>query len=434
VKFQAVRFRTGISFAIRVGYAGLAYLVVLLLARWMSAVEYGWYAIGISVATIGIQVVGLGQPTAVLRFWPAHMARDEPALAWGALRQATLLTLAGATVGSVLVFLGGLVLNRLASGVRLPVIAAIAGLLFVMTLAEFAASALRAVGSVIAALLPRDILWRIAIIAAGAAYAFLRRPLTSAAALNWSTITLLALVAWQAWELRRRIPPAIRALTPQYNHTDWRIAGFGFWAVAAANALIVWIDPVIVGTFVKSADAGHFFAASRTASLLGLVLISVNIVTSPLVSAHHHRGETASIQALCRSVAPGLLIFTTVGFLVLFVFAGPIMGYFGGNFASLAWVLRILAFGSAINTLFGPTGQVMLMTGSERLYLAVLLVTIAFKIPLEIVALRFAGLPGAAMVSAGAQVAWNLAPWVYLVRKMGIDTSVASLLRRPAPG
>ena len=80
------------SLFIKVATAGLTYGMYVLLSRVMVVTEYGYFAFGLSLATILAIGANFGQQTAILCYWPEAMVAITVSL------PSTKLSLSGVTV------------------------------------------------------------------------------------------------------------------------------------------------------------------------------------------------------------------------------------------------------------------------------------------------------------------------------------------------
>ena len=67
-----------VSLVIKVATAGLTYGMYVILSRSMGLAEYGYFAFGLSLATILSIGANYGQQTAILRYWPEAMVVGRP--------------------------------------------------------------------------------------------------------------------------------------------------------------------------------------------------------------------------------------------------------------------------------------------------------------------------------------------------------------------
>ena len=70
--------RSLVSLLIKVATAGLTYAMYVVLSRTMGAEEYGYFAFGLSLATVLAIGASMGQQTAILRYWPEDQVAGRP--------------------------------------------------------------------------------------------------------------------------------------------------------------------------------------------------------------------------------------------------------------------------------------------------------------------------------------------------------------------
>ena len=94
-----------VSLVIKVATAGLTYGMYVILSRLMGVTEYGYFAFGLSLATILAIGANYGQQTAILRYWPEEMVAGRPQEALEALRSGGAVTIM-AGLGITVLLLG----------------------------------------------------------------------------------------------------------------------------------------------------------------------------------------------------------------------------------------------------------------------------------------------------------------------------------------
>src|SRR5882724_8384505 len=86
------------SLLIKVATAGLTYAMYVILSRTMGAAEYGYFAFGLSLATILAIGANFGQQTAILRYWPEAMVAGRADKARAALHAGGAITIVASTI------------------------------------------------------------------------------------------------------------------------------------------------------------------------------------------------------------------------------------------------------------------------------------------------------------------------------------------------
>jgi O-antigen/teichoic acid export membrane protein len=428
--------RTGLSkslasLLIKVATAGLTYGMYVVLSRVMGETEYGYFAFGLSLATVLAIGASMGQQTAILRYWQEEHVAGRPDRALSALQAGGALTiLAGVFVslGLILVSLGVQVFGE----ANRPVahLYAAATLVLPMALAEYWSSALRAQGSVWTALVPRDIIWRVA-----APLVVVAIVLAGAPVNGWQGLALTALIL--ALALGLQVLGAGRrsyAIAPAFGGTGeyWRERGrqsrwFLIGTVIDSAALNV--DTIFVGLMVTPESAGVYFNAFRTAGLLTLFTFAITLVVAPMVAKHYHAGEMRKAQAVTALCAWAGFVFSLAVFVGFFFFGDEILSLFGGRQEGGWLILLVLSTGLLFDAATGPSRIVMMMTGHERDYVRIFGGIMVAGIVLQLVVIPLYGPLGAAIVNAGSRILAQLAIAWWSRKHIGLDTSLLGVLR-----
>ena len=428
--------RTGLtrslaSLLIKVATAGLTYLTYVVLSRSMDLDQYGNFAFGLALATLVAVAAGLGQQTAVLRFWPEDHVAGEETRALEALRAGSGLTIAASVAISLAMLAGTFLISSVfGTGDNAGHLYAAAALVLPLALAEYQSSALRAQGSVWTALAPRDLLWRVALPAAAFLLAVKGVRLSGPAALLLAASLLLGVLACQyglAVLRGYRVAPALSGIASYWRArgrmSRWFLYG-GIVDAAALNA-----DTLLIGTLLDPASAGIYFNAFRTAGLMTLFTYAATLVIAPLLARAYHAGNLREAQAITVGSAVSGFLFALMTF-AIFVAMGPwILGLFGAEYAEGAPVLIILSLGLLIDAATGSTRTTMMMTGHERSYVLIFGATTLVGLLLELAVIPAYGLIGAAVVNTSARIAAQVLISRWCIVRIGIDPSIFGVLR-----
>lgn len=412
---------------IKVASAGTSYLMLVAFANLLGPEDYGFFGYILNLSILLSAVFGLGLPTAIMRFWPTHMERGETALARGAvfssLRALTIAT-ALLTLMGVLLRLMGIMSSELGFAEAWVFTALLAG---TFAFADYLSGALRAQGNTIWALAPRDIFWRIAAPAV-ALTIFVATGTSDARSAIFSCLAVMVLVC--ALQISKHINLTRLIAGTGERSIDWPTWTkplLPLWGAGILYALIQQFDVIVVGTLLGPAEAGAYFAAQKTASLLGLVMIAGGMVAAPMMAASFHAGRMDELQRLCRLLAIAIATSTLAGLVMMAILGNFLLSVFDPTYVSAFGVLMVLSFGFAVDAMAGPSAYLMQMTKLEWTYLRVMAIVYALVIVLQITFVPRYGVLAAAAASAFGVVIWNILA-VYLLRKeIGIDPSILSV-------
>ena len=413
---------------IKVAAIALSYLFLIVLARNVSEAEYGRYGFAISLLIVLGVLASSGQPTAIVRYWPQYLGQGDAARAKGALSLGFAAVLA-ASFGVMLLAAIAISLAKLVfPGLETGYLYAAAFMVLPAGLTAFQSSALRAQGSVVGALLPTGVLHRGGLILALLAMLHWGSDISAASVLWISGVLWLVVLAPQTVGILVGARRIAQAQAANYDIPGWRSSCATFLALGLLSVLGQSADVVVLGLYYGPEETGGYFVALKVASLFLIFFASVNVLTGPMISRAFHAGDVEEVQRICRTISGMMLVPTLLGLAVL-VFAGrQILGLFGPAYVEAYLLMIVLASGTAFAILAGPSGAALTMTGHEGRFLKILGVSRVAMIATQVALVPLIGPLGAALANAFWNIAFCLWARRCLLRHLGVDSSVFSLL------
>lgn len=376
----------------------LAFVVILVLARSMDPHAFGVYSVGVALASIAWPVATVGQPVLVLRFWPVLAERYGTESANHVLRRGLVLVGLGAAIVCTAFAIAALFADNQGQLIWAGVLAALLGL------SQFACFALRATSDLAWSLVPRDVVWRLGVIAG----ALTLGDLTGAGALALSGGVLAVVTIAQVARLWSGFRSGAVHPVPEHDVKDMSSAQWGLWGSSIAGQALQHAGTVVVAVFLGPVEAGAFYAAHRLASLLSLALVGSNLVTGPMIARDWHAGRHAQVQDLVRHVVMLTTAAAGAGLIVYVAIGAWMLALFDPSYVSAFGALIALSCAQVVNAACGPNGHLLNLAGEERRALAVTVVSGVVNLGLVALGATFSGLTGAAVGAALAVVTWNL--------------------------
>ncbi len=422
-----------VAFVIQVLGAGTSFVLQVLLGRWMGPSGYGTYVVTISWA--GLAAVGccLGLPTMLLRFVAAYRANGDDARLRGVLRMsfalAAVVSLAVAAAGTF-VFAAFLL-----DGVEVS-FAVLVGLWMVpvLSIMRLQQEAIRAFRLMALAYGP-SLFWRpVAAIAGTAIFVGLGHHLNAVAALLIALGGLTLVVAGQSVRFVAFVREEVASVRPVFETRMWIRVALPLLLIASFLIILSETDIVMVGALVGSREAGLYAAASKTASLVAFVLIAVNAIAAPMISAQHVNDEHVEMQNLVSRAARWIFFPSLAICLFLAVLSKPVLELFGSEFDAARWELVVLLAGQLVNAAAGSVGFLMILTGHQREAAWVYGWVAVAHIALNIIGILLFGAIGAAIATAFSFAVWNIWLYVLVVKRLDIHASVFSRSSAAPPG
>lgn len=294
-------------------------------------------------------------------------------------------------------------------------------------------SLVRACNQITPALVPRDIFWRLSVIAVyGLVVIGVIQPLSAQTAFVLATVTLAICLIVQG-----ALHPVIRYIgafqnSGRVDKSHWWKMARSFWLASVVAGATPMLTVVAVGLVERPEVTGPFFAALKTAQLMTLLLLAANLAATPLVSRHCGVGDTDTVRQICQLVSAVASGFALLGLVVFFIFGEQVLGLFGASFVAAQPELMVLSIGFACSAIGGPNAILMQIADQEPSFARLSLGWNGLGVAAMIPGVMAFGTIGAAVAFAGATIGWNVHAWVLCRRRIGIDPSVFGFIL-PAP-
>jgi O-antigen/teichoic acid export membrane protein len=181
--------------------------------------------------------------------------------------------------------------------------------------------------------------------------------------------------------------------------------------VVLFSTWLAYADILILGYFHGPSEVGLYSAAQRIVLLLAFVLVSINSLLGPRFALLDKQGNQAELFALYRK-AVKLTILTGLPIVVLLaIFSGWFLSWFGPSFVAARYVLLILLLGQLVNVLTGPVGILMMMSRHTATLRTYTFVTALTHLPVALILTPLFGADGTAAATCTGVVMLNVLCW-----------------------
>jgi O-antigen/teichoic acid export membrane protein len=178
--------------------------------------------------------------------------------------------------------------------------------------------------------------------------------------------------------------------------------------VVILTQALLWTDTLILGLLATASDVGIYSAAARTALALSMVVASFNTIFAPTISALYHRGDTAHLRFLFKTVSKWMFLVTCPLALVLMLLSHEIMALFGPAFPAGARALQILALAQLIASGTGAVGFMLTMSGRQKVMLVNTVVACLLNVALNAWLIPIHGMEGSAIATCISITVYSL--------------------------
>jgi O-antigen/teichoic acid export membrane protein len=412
------------SIMIQVGAGVLAFLMLSLAARAMSAAEFGHLAMWLSITQMGCIFALFGQEMFILRALNEHMVAGSPELARGALgfsfRIVAVLPLVCA---AGLVLVGQYVLHE-SAGLMLA-----AGLyLIANSYIGFGGHVARCVAGMLLAEGTRELLWKLLTVLALLLILGAKGTIDATEFFLIACAALAVALAVQGAATLRAMPREILTAAPLRRIKEWSHASFRFWITTVLETLNQYFDVLVIYLLLDAPAAGVYFVATRIANAFGTLLTGAHVLATRRVPQLYFSNRIDEINRVFVSMAEVLLVCVVAGILAVALGAEILLGFFGPAFVHEQWTLIILVAGTALYAAGGPAPAVLMISGQEGKYPLILAGNIALRLAGFAVLIPLFGLTGAAIAATASLLLTALVLNVLCRRWTGIDPSVLGIV------
>ncbi len=168
------------------------------------------------------------------------------------------------------------------------------------------------------------------------------------------------------------------------------------------------IDILMLGYFVSSAEVGVYGVALKLGMLVILPLTAFNMIFAPIISNLYSRNEKETLERLFKTVTKWISTISLAIFLILALFAKPILNVFGHDFVAGVTVLLILLFSKLIDASTGSVGYILKMSGRPKINMVNSALLCVLIIIMNLLLIPKYGIAGAAMGTAFSVIMLNL--------------------------
>jgi O-antigen/teichoic acid export membrane protein len=410
----------------RVLSTGAAFGIQVIIVRYLSKTDYGFWAYALAIVTAGQSIAVLGLDRAVARFLPIYDERHEYGKLFGTLLMVTG-TIVGVGVGFVL-FVSGL--RGLVAGGLGDNPSAVAVLLILILLAPIQALDDLLMGVFAVFSKARAIFFRKHVLGPA-----LRLGAVTAVVLSSGDVQALAIAWVSAAALGVAIYAAMLFQTMRHDGLLRRLERsslelpvrevFGFaLPLLAVDALFVLQNTsniVMLASFGSATDVADYRAVQPAAHLNVLVMTSFALLFTPAASRLFARGDKEGVSELYWRTAIWIAVCSFPVFAATFAVASPItVAMFGERYQGSGTILALLSLGYYCNAALGFNGLTLRVYGLVRYIVVISVAAAVVNVLLNLVLIPWHGAIGAGIATAATMIVHNVFKQAGLRRGTGI--------------
>lgn len=422
----AVRTMTG-AFALRIGVTIANLALVTLAARMLSGHDFGTYSMLFSAAGLLSVIATFGQQIFITRAWSEFSAAaDEPTLK-GAMTFSALASFVGVILVGLPFFLWFAAEHDTSLALAATLYLVCYSLL--LTSSHFARNAVGVwVGDGLTylpvALCP--MIYIAGCYLLGAPIEIYRIFLSMAA---MASVTMLIQMVLLRRRVRAQFPQIGRSVS-RFELGTWMARSTKLWISGGLEAANQYADVVIIGYLMSPTVAGAYFVTTRIANAFAMATGAVYIFSTRHFPNLYYNRQYRQLDGLLDSVALITLAIVAGGLLVVLGGGHWILLAFNADYVPYYGALALLTIGTAAVAAAGPSGSILMLTGHEGTYLAIVGGTVLMRAVGFFVLIPMFGITGAVTATTVSFVTLALLLRGAAKSMTGIDGSVLRLVAR----
>ncbi len=400
---------------VNAGGSGIRLVVQIVLARALGTGDYGRFVLGRSWGELLSRFPNAGYEAAAVKELPRYQRSDEAALHLGFVRAAWTTT---SVLGLLLTGVAGLTYVTIVGEVDRAIVVGIfltAPLALTMLGRSVLQGRYRFVSGSMLVEVVQPVAFGFVI-----GWLWLADHLTAVSAVAAWVATMVLAAAMGAVLIRRSRPAGFEDIEPVRDERSWRPTRAAMFASRLAFIVLDSADVLIVGALLSRADVAAYAIATRVA-VLGRIIVSgvQSVAAAHLAEAAAASDWSASQRIVDRSLRVCALPSVALTALTA-LFAGLVVDVFGEGYGAAVTLLRILLIGNLINSVTGPSGYVVSLSGLEGIYAVVMWTAAGATIVFVPLGCVICGAAGAAWAVTFVITGWNVALLVIARRRLGI--------------
>lgn len=407
-----------VAFVIRVCSAAVVFGSQILLARVMGSVEYGYYIYVWTWLLLLGDIVHLGFPLTAQRQIPEYRHQNSLALLRGYLTGSRWMTFGLATLAAIG---GALIVSVLAAGnaLGMPLYLACAALPF-FALSFMLDGISRSYNWIALGLMPHSLLRPVLILVFIAALHVAGIPLDATTAMAATLASIWITTLGQLILVNRRLSRTMPAGDRLYDYGSWFRIAIPLMVAWGFYTLLTGTDVLVLQLFRPAQEVAHYYAASKTLSLVTFVYFAVSSAAAHRFTAYHVAGDNDGLVSFASRTIGWVFWPTLAAIAGILALGWPILSLFGREFTTAYPTMFILAIGLLARAAVGPAESLLTMVGQQRA--CALAYGAAFAVTLGgcfLLADRFGG-PGVAAATAAGFVTESALLFLIAKRRLSI--------------
>ena len=179
---------------------------------------------------------------------------------------------------------------------------------------------------------------------------------------------------------------------------------------------LIRMDFIMLGIFenVNIREVGIYGVAVKMGVLANFGNTAIQRMAAPRISAMFWANKMTDLRKLLTRLKQINLFFTLPICVILFAFPEFFLSFFGEEYKKGVDVMRLITAAYFINAFFGLSGTFMNMTGNERPFSLILVITLTINFVLNVLFIPKYGILGPAYSTLLCFFLWNISTTIFM--------------------
>jgi O-antigen/teichoic acid export membrane protein len=421
----------GAAFLIRVVSALVAFLLQIVLARWLGGFQFGVYVYAWTWVLLLGGMVDLGLGSAAQRFIPEYVERKQFALLRGFLRGSRwLASLTATLIAAAAAGLVWVLSPHLESVDVVPLLIACAALP-ICGLSQVQSGIARSYGWVNLGLSPAYVFRQFLLLALLALALILGLAMNAVVATLTAAVALWGVTIGQSVVLDRRLTIKVASGPRAYAVRAWLGTAAPIFVVEAFYLLLTYSDVIVLQQFRPPDEVAVYYAAAKSMALIAFIYFSVAQTLAHKFAEYHVAGDRRRLADFLAVAVRMTFWPSLASVVVLLAFGRPLLWMFGHDFVSGYYLMFIIAVGLLARASVGPAERLLNMLGERHSCALIYAGAFAMNLVLCFVLIPRMGIAGAALAGAVALIFESASLFIVAKFRLGLHCFVFGRPRTP---
>lgn len=182
-----------------------------------------------------------------------------------------------------------------------------------------------------------------------------------------------------------------------------------------------WLGVFVTGIFLSQELVGTYGITVKIISLFSIIIFSVQSILMPQISVFYKNKDKLLLNDILFNSSRITTVMGIPVILLSIILAKPILNFLGSSFNSGYIPFLILCIGQVFELIFLPANSILQMIGKQKLYLLILILSIAIQVILLISLTIVLGIIGTAIAASLSTIFQTLFLMIYLKKKININ-------------